>query len=128
MSNPRFALSYAKVLLPLFLVLGMGPRASGVEIGPDTVRVRMGWSFSAHIPRGAIRSAARDSAPVLGWGVHGFGGGWLVNGSSRGLVRLRIDPPCRAYVLGVPVRLRTLRLSLDDPDAFLAGLRGAEQV
>jgi hypothetical protein len=120
----RFAFGYAKVLLPLFVALGMGPRVSGVEVGTDTVRVRMGWMFAADVSRSAIRSAEPDSAPVFGWGVHGFGGRWLVNGSSRGLVRLGIDPACRARVIGVPVRLHTLRLSLAEPDAFLAALRG----
>jgi len=123
-SNARFAFSYATVLMPLFVVLGMGPRTSGIEVGTGSVRVRMGWAFTADIPRSAIRSAVPDSGLVLGWGVHGFGGGWLVNGSSRGLVRLHIEPACRARVMGFPVRLHTLRLSLAEPDAFLAALRG----
>ncbi|MGH3794010.1 MAG: hypothetical protein ACRDSP_03895 [Pseudonocardiaceae bacterium] len=123
MSVARFTISYSKVLLPLFVVLGMSPRSSGVEVGPDTVRVWMGWAFSVDIPRSAIRSVDPDTDLVLGWGVHGFGGTWLVNGSSEGLVRLRIDPPVRARVLGIPVRLHTLRLSLAAPDTFLAALR-----
>lgn len=119
----RFAISYSKVLLPLFLVMGMGSHQSGVEVGSDLVRVHMGWAFSTEIPRRAIGAALPDHGLVLGWGVHGFGGRWLVNGSSRGLVRLHIDPPARARVLGVPVRLHTLRLSLEEPDAFIAMLR-----
>ncbi|HEU0089012.1 MAG TPA: hypothetical protein VFQ77_15415 [Pseudonocardiaceae bacterium] len=121
----RFDISYAKVLLPLFAVLGTGPRASGVELGPGAVRVRLGWAFTAEIPRRAIRSVAPDSGLVTGWGVHGLAGRWLVNGSSRGLVRVGIDPPCRARMLGIPVRLHTLRLSLDEPDAFIAALHGS---
>jgi hypothetical protein len=45
-----------------------------------------------------------------------------VNGSRAGSVRLDVEPPARAHVCGVPVRLRTLWLSLTDPDSFLAAL------
>lgn len=123
--HTRFEFSYSRLLLWLFVILGVGPGLSRVAVGPDRVHVRMGWAFSAGIPRGAIRSAGHDTDLVLGWGVHGWGGTWLVNGSSRGLVRLRIDPRARAHVMGFPVRLHTLRLSLADPDAFLAALHSS---
>ena len=77
------------------------------------------------------------SSPAL-WFGHGFDlpanlrqlfreddgvyGRWLVNTSSHGMVVLTIDPPSRGWVLGLPVRLRELRPSLADPEAFLAAL------
>jgi hypothetical protein len=45
-----------------------------------------------------------------------------VNGSSHGILVLAIDPPERARVLGVPVRVRELAISLDDPVGFAAAL------
>jgi hypothetical protein len=57
-----------------------------------------------------------------GIGVHGWGGWWLVNGSVAGIVRIEIDPPARARVLGVPVRLRILEVSMQDPEALVAAL------
>jgi hypothetical protein len=45
-----------------------------------------------------------------------------VNGSLQGVVAVEIDPPVRARVTFVPVRLRTLYVSLADPDAFEAAL------
>ncbi len=58
----------------------------------------------------------------MGWGVHGWRGRWLVNGSSHGIVVLGIDPPARARTLGLPVRLRELAVSLEDPVGFAAAL------
>lgn len=82
----------------------------------------MGWWFSADIPRSAITSATSDHAFVGGIGVHGAGGRWLVNGAAKGIVRIEIDPRARAKVLGVPVRLRQLRVSMEEPDALIAAL------
>jgi hypothetical protein len=104
----------------MFRLLGMGPAVSGVWVGQDTIRVTMGWAFRAEIPREAVRETRADSDAVYGWGVHGWRGQWLVNGSSSGLVRLEIEPEVQAWVMGVPVRLRTLRLSLDAPDQLMS--------
>jgi hypothetical protein len=57
--------------------------------------------------------------------VHGFNGRWLVNGSGRGIVGIRLDPVQRAYVIGAPVRLRELLVSVTDADAVAAALARA---
>jgi hypothetical protein len=46
-------------LRPLFVVLGLAPGRSHLDLEPDTVQVRMSWGFSADIPRASIRSAVR---------------------------------------------------------------------
>jgi hypothetical protein len=118
-----FDIRYAAGLRPLFGLLGMGPARSGVEVTAETVRVRMGWAFRARIPLADVRHVTPDVRPLVwGWGVHGVAGRWLVNGSSHGLVRLDVHPPCRATVLGVPVRLSTLWVSFTDPSGFMAAL------
>ncbi len=94
---------------PLLSVLGLGPARTGVQVDEQTMRVKMGWGF---------RSANRWA----GIGVHGWAGQWLVNGSVAGIVRITIDPPSRASVLGVSVRLRLLEISLEDPDGFVAAV------
>jgi hypothetical protein len=119
-----FAIDYSPAMLLLFRVCGLGPGRSGVWVGRDSVRVRMGWGFRAEIPRRAVRVIRPDTAAVTGWGVHGWRGQWLVNGSSSGLVRLEIEPTVQAWVTGVPVRLRSLRLSLESPDALTSLLTG----
>ena len=84
--------------------------------------VRMSYAFTSTIARSAIRSVTPWSGRVWGWGVHGWRQRWLVNGSSHGIVVLTIDPAARARVLGVPIRVRELAVSLDDPAGFTTAL------
>lgn len=120
-SSQTFPIRYG-VFRPLLSVLGVGPRFSSVKIDGDHVRVRMGWSFQAEIPLRSITAAEPSRGFVGGIGAHGWRGRWLVNGAASGLVTLEIDPPARARVLGVPVRLRTLRVSVESPDELRAAL------
>lgn len=103
-------------------VLGLAPRWCFVDVTPTVVLARMSWSFRASIARTAITSVRDDTDRVLGWGAHGWRGVWLINGSSSGIVRIEIDPPARARVLGFPIRLRALRVALEDPAGFRAAL------
>ena len=82
----------------------------------------MGWAFRASIPAHEITAAEPRSGLVGGIGVHGWRGRWLVNGATTGLVALTVDPPVRALVMGIPVRLRELTLSLEEPDGLVAAL------
>jgi hypothetical protein len=119
----RFAFARPHPLLRLLFVLVLMPaERARVELSDGALRVRFGIGFTATIPRTSVTAAARDTRRVLAWGAHGFAGRWLVNTSSHGMVVLTIDPPSRGRVLGFPVRLRELRLSLADPEAFLAAL------
>jgi hypothetical protein len=129
MSAQQFAISYDG-LAWLAALFGAGPRLSRVEVGADQVRVRMGSSFRLDIPRSSVRGISQDVGPVGATrGVHGRDGRWLVNGSAEGLVRLTLDPPCYTE-RGIGTRLRraivrSLTLSLADPDGFIAALRDA---
>jgi hypothetical protein len=103
-------------------LLGLVPRWCWAELDADRLTVHMSWAFRASIDRSAIRGVAPYDGRILGWGVHGFRGRWLVNGSSKGLVRVTIDPTQRAKVLGVPIRLREVMVSIDRRDEFMAAL------
>lgn len=105
-------------------LLGIGRRRSQVVVADGHVDVTMGWAFRAVVPVDRIVDARRAERPFFGWGVHGWRGRWLVNGSLQGLVAIEIDPAVRARVVMVPGRLRTVWISLADPDAFLTALAG----
>ena len=123
MSEQRFGISYSSFNRALLTALGMGPKRSFVAVTDDTVTVRMGWAFRCEIPRSSIASVHLDDDRVWGWGVHGWGGRWLVNGSSAGLVRVDLDPAVPSKAVGpFGVSLRTLRVSVDEPNALLAEL------
>jgi hypothetical protein len=121
----RFALSYDTPRVDT--LLGIGPGSSGVELGADEIRVRMGWGFRLDIPRSSVRSAVRSQARLRGTrGVHGWAGRFTVNGSADGLVELTIEPPCilerRLSTLFRREKVSSLTLSLADPDGFLAAV------
>jgi hypothetical protein len=102
-----------------------GPHRCKVVLTGNRLKVKMGWggwAFSASVPRSSVIAAVPVSGPVLGWGAHGWRGRWLINGSGRGLVRVTIDPAGRGRCLVVPVRLRQLTLSLEQPDEFIAAV------
>lgn len=108
---------------PVASALRVGPRDSYLELHDDAVAVHMGWGFDARFPRSAIRAVTAGLQAPWSRGVHGFWGRWLVNGSGDRIVALELEPPQRARVLGVPVRLRQLKVSVDDPDAVAARLQ-----
>ncbi len=101
-------------------LLGSGRRFSRVTLNDDMIAVRLGWAFTAVVPRASIVAARPKQDRVWGWGAHGWGGRWLVNGSSQGLVTLDIEPEERGRVCGFPVKLRELTVSLVEPEALLS--------
>jgi len=45
-----------------------------------------------------------------------------VNGAGDGILEMDLQPPQRGYVMGIPVKLRQLLVSVDDPRAVAAAL------
>lgn len=122
-SDAPFAIEYSRWFAALASALGTGPRLSRLDVGSSDVTVRMGWAFSARIPRSSIVGARRHPDIHTAIGVHTAGrGDWIVNGTTHDIVELRIAPPVRARAIGVPVRLRRLRLSVERPDELVATL------
>jgi hypothetical protein len=83
----------------------------------------MGWAFCASFERSAVARTELLARHPSSRGVHGFAGRWLVNGSGAGIVTLHLHPTQRARVLGFPVRLREVMVSVDEPEALAARLR-----
>ena len=99
-----------KWLLPFLL---LPARASYLRIEGDVVKVRLGWAFRTKFRRRDVTDVA-NHRPVLTIGAHGWKGRWLVNGAHRPIARITLALPARARVLGFPVRLRELLVSVDD--------------
>jgi len=118
----RFPISFSPRLRWLFRLLGMGPSRSAVIIDDEAVEVRMGWGFHARLARDAIRSAEPYDGRVMAWGAHGWRHRWLVNGSSKGIVRLHLEPRQRGRTLGFPLQLDEVAVSVEDRDGLLAAL------
>jgi hypothetical protein len=127
-----FAISYSragidKITAWMDTLVGSGPGKSGVEVGPDEIRVRMGL-YKFDIPRRSARSARRSQEKLGGTtSVHmNKKGQLLVNGSAEGLVEVTIDPPCHTdrtlSTMFVKERVNSLLVSLVDPDGFIAAV------
>jgi hypothetical protein len=102
--------------------LFLPPASAYVEINDGEVRVQMGWAFRSHFSKKAVTLAAQTDDHPMSRGVHGLAGRWLVNGSGRGIVTINLTPAQRGYVMGFPVRLRQLMVSVAEPSALAAAL------
>lgn len=121
----RFTFDWLGATYPVFFVMCLGESFSRIRLTDDALEVRMGWAFSATIPRTQVARVEHDAGLVTGIGVHGnpWTATWLVNGSHRNIVRVGIEPSARAWVCGVPLSLSTLRLGVAEKDAFVNALR-----
>ncbi len=109
----RIPIRYSKVWSWLLTIALLPKNLAYIEIDGDTIRVRMAWAFRVRFTRGDI-SAVERHRPVVSIGVHGWRGRWLVNGANRPIARVTLALPARARVLGFPVRVRELLVSVDD--------------
>lgn len=122
----RFGIRVDPWWWPVLMLCGVfpgSPRHVGLE--GEEVHVRLGW-LKARFPRAHVVAARRvrgDRRWSIGWNLVVVGTKALVvNGSWANMVELRLEPGQRTRLLLVPVRYSCLRLSLDQPDAFLAAL------
>ena len=125
MADPvRFPIRFTPANRVLFRAFLVSPSHAHVDLADESLHVRMGWAFSARIPRQLVARAGPGQPPAIRFtaGAHGWGGRWLVNGAADGIVDVELSEPVRAVVSGFPVRLKVLSVSLEDPDGFLAAL------
>jgi hypothetical protein len=118
----RFAFCYGRFWRAVLSIFRMGPRHSWIEVRPDELYVHMGWAFRATVPRAAITGVQAEPRHAS-IGVHGWKGRWLVISSTRNQVAIEIDPPQPGRFNGIPLQLRRVVVSPDDPDGLTAALR-----
>jgi hypothetical protein len=118
-----FEIAYASAYQWLFSLLGMGPRHSGVQVDRNEMHVHMGWVFDLRIGRAQIQRAARTGRIWWAVGVHvGPKARWVVNGSTRNMVTISLEPEAVGRLFGFPVRVRSLSVSVVQPEALLIAL------
>jgi hypothetical protein len=118
----RFPISFDRWYGVFSSLFGLPPSTAYVELDGAQVEVRMGWAWRSRFPRSAITSTSTLDIRPLSRGVHGFGGRWLVNGSGRQILSIHLSPVQRAYLMGVPVQLRELLVSVTESSALTAAL------
>ena len=123
LARTEFRFSYGPFSRQMLSLLANGPSFSRVSVNAERIEIRFGWSFQMSIPRSEIASAVRSKKPFgAGFGVHGWRGRWVINGSNDGIVQLTFRQPQQARVVGFPVKPREIFLSLEDPDGFLVAI------
>jgi hypothetical protein len=119
----RFPIRFDTAFRALCRVIFLSPDEAHVDVANDLVRVQFAWAFRATFPRSAVATTSVSSERPLSRGVHGFAGRWLVNGAGDRILDVVLEPAQRARVLGWPVKLRRLLVSIDDPNALAEALR-----
>jgi hypothetical protein len=120
----RFPIRFDSWYRWLSTVLGLPPSTAYVDVAAGEIEVRMGWAFRARFHVSDVSSAAAVDMRPLSRGVHGFGGRWLVNGAGGPIVRIDLKDGQRARVMGIPVGLRELLVSVNDAAGLVRALRG----
>lgn len=121
----RVPIRFNKPYALLSTALWLRPSDSYLELDGEQVHVRMAWGFRATFARRAVQRAERYARKPLSHGIHGWAGRWLVNGANDRILAIDLEPAQRAWVLGFPVRLRELLVSVDEPEALAAQLTAA---
>jgi hypothetical protein len=121
----RFPITFDRWYRVLSSALGLLPSQSYVQIQGEQVEVRMGWAFRSQFRRSDISSVAALDIRPISRGVHWLGGGWLVNGAGRGILRIQLNPAQRAHAIGLPVPLREVLVSVSDAPRVAAALAGS---
>jgi hypothetical protein len=117
----RIPIRYTRPWSWLLTVLLIPRRFAYIRIDDDIVRVRLGWAFRTRFLRATVVSVS-DHRPVVSVGAHGWKGRWLVNGANRPIATIRLSSPARARVLGVPIMVRELMVSVEDRDVLRLAL------
>ena len=117
-----FPIRFDRFTSTVFRIFHPGTPSARVEVDDLEVRVQMGWAFSALIPRATIAGVEQVFRTVVSRGAHGWRGDWLVNGAGDGLVRIDVEPRVHGRVLGFPVRVRSLTVSVEEPEELAAAI------
>ncbi|MFN8632631.1 MAG: hypothetical protein U0893_02165 [Chloroflexota bacterium] len=126
MQQPRrFAIRVDPWFVPLLMPFGVVGGRREVTVDETSVQVCLGF-WSHRFPRDQVVGVRRVAGNIL------YGVGWhtdffrmlVVNGSLAGLVEIQFRSPQPFRLLGLPARCSGLRVSLEEPDAFVAALGG----
>ena len=109
-----------KWILPVLLLPEKG---AYIEIDGGLVHVRMSWGFRLTFSRSDIMEIV-DHRPVVSIGAHGWKGRWLVNGAHSPIAVIRLTHPSPGRVVGFPVRVREILVSVEERDALRLALLG----
>lgn len=119
----RIPIKRAPWMVPLLLLFSATAGRSYLQVGPDTLTARFGW-YRLVIPLSHIESVSEDRWPWYG------GLGWRTNfrsvlgliGAYSPVVKIHLNTPSRSRLLGIPIRITDLYVSVESPGTLRAAL------
>ncbi len=128
-----FAMRYDRWYRPLATLLAVGPMWTKIQVLEGILHIKHGWMFRMDVSLTDIKAARLVTERPWAWGVHRAKDGWLVNGSRRGIVKVKFTHPSepKKAPLGSMNWLgadwsgaapRAVYISVTEPDAFIAAL------
>jgi hypothetical protein len=115
-----YQIAISSFFKPVLLPMGATRESSFVELEESALHVRFGFLFDQRIALSEIQSAEPIDWPVLagiGWRTN-FRGTIGLIGTTKGVVRIRLKEPRRIFFLLMPLKLRDLCVSLEEPRRF----------
>ncbi len=118
----RFAIKRSPWWRPLLVLFGATAARAELAVERERLVARFGW-YRLEVPRAQV--AAVESVRWPWWGGIGWrywGGRLGLIGASAPVLCVRLASQHRARLLGIPLRVRELCISVDDPAAVRAAL------
>jgi len=109
---------------PFLVPFGGSAERSFVELVGDKLHIRFGWLFDELIPLEDVAAIERARWPILGglgWRTN-FAGAVALVGSYRNVVRIRLHARRKTRMI-VPLSVKDLYVSVEDPDALIEQVR-----
>jgi hypothetical protein len=113
----RIPIRYGSPWRWLLTFLLIPARFSYIKIDRDEVKIRMGGAFRTKFPRRDVTDVA-NHRPVVSVGAHGWKGRWIVNGAHRPIAMIRLAQPVPGRMIGFPVTVREIWVSVDNRDVL----------
>jgi hypothetical protein len=121
------ALIVGAILLIETLIAGISPLWGGISSEAGSLNIRMGLLFRVTIPLDKLESVEvfRERMPLyLRYGVHiGPKSTIAAVTSMKAIIHIRTKERVRSYLHGFPYRVRTVYISVNDPEAVLSMVR-----
>ncbi len=122
----RFTIKLGAVWRPVLVLHGATRANSYVEVSESSITARLGWN-KIEIPRQEIEWARSDAWPWwrgVGW-MPTLRGGLGVIGAKGPIVRIHLRRPRLTLLSILPIQLRDVYVSVDDPEGLIAALASA---
>lgn len=112
----------------LLTLLGATRRGSFLEVEEGALEARFGPMFDQTYRFDELSSVSLHSRQIpwyrtgIGWRTNLVNAIALIS-SPRNVVKIALKQPRLTWLVGIPVRMKDLYVSLEDPDRFLAAMR-----